>query len=303
MVVGSTNNSTKWEVAFNYNGVNYPTTVIYVPENDRATPSVVPVDYVNYGYYYIWSLRQFISLVNTAIATSWSIVAAIAPGAATVPPPFFIYDSVTQLCSVIYPKYFIPGQTANLSGILLNPNLQYFFLGYREFVHRNANYLPTRYEIECFYDKTNSYAFPGASIPTPPTLPDYVICNQEFNAMEYWMSFVNLIFKTTLLPINLEASGFVDISKNSSTSNDFQAILSDFVPDMTLVSSPRSLQIYNDSGTDRWISLNTPNPLKAIDMQLFWQDREQNTHPLFIDIKQFCQIKLLFRKKNPLRQK
>ena len=25
MVVGSTNNSTKWEVAFNYNGVNYPT--------------------------------------------------------------------------------------------------------------------------------------------------------------------------------------------------------------------------------------------------------------------------------------
>ena len=127
LVVGSTNNSTKWEVAFNYNGVNYPTTVIYVPENDRATPSVVPVDYVNYGYYYIWSLRQFISLVNTAIATSWSIVAAIAPGAATVPPPFFIYDSVTQLCSVIYPKYFIPGQTANLSGILLNPNLQYFF--------------------------------------------------------------------------------------------------------------------------------------------------------------------------------
>jgi hypothetical protein len=261
------------------------TTVIYVPDNNNPVPTQNQLTQVITAYYFIYSFDNLITAFNTALTASY--VAAGSPGGAGA--PFIIFNPVTQLLGLVVPVAFITaGATISINSFLAN-----YFEGFRLIFNATTN----TFQFVLRNTGNNGFNLPGQTIAvaTPPT---FLIIQQEYTCMEYWLSLRKIILISTTIPVYKEYVPAYEPTGRQSDVSTSLSILTDFVPNIESASDSRSIAVYNPSAQYRLIDLQGDTPLYNIDLQIQWEDKLGNYYPLFIEPLQQASVKIAFLKRD-----
>lgn len=289
-------NLTPFSVTLRFSGTDFFQNLIYVPDNNQTPP---PPPSQNNGkqsitpYYYIFTYQHFIDITNKALSDAFSALKTAFPLAPQTEAPYFIYNSTTQLISLVVETSYA-GITP--IEIYINANLltfyeaiEVFFLGYNQ-----VNGKDFRFVIK---DNINNTYFKQLPNVAPPATPAYFIFTQEYNTITYWNGFRNIVFIATVLPIQSEYVPQKNNQGSQTGATSTLAILTDFEPLLEFGGETRSIFQFYVQGQYRWVDLLSSQPLKQFSLSIFWQDIDQNLYPLTIPINESATIKLLFERK------
>ena len=123
---------------------------------------------------------------------------------------------------------------------------------------------------------------------------------QEFPSLGLWGDLQSLIFTTMNIPVKAEYLPNLT-TQGQTSSNNTQAILTDFEPDKSgSTASPIAENYYQyyPQGPYRFIDLLGNVPLQTMDVQVFWKDKNQQIHPVRLEPGTVFTLKMLFQKKN-----
>lgn len=325
-------NLTPYIVCLSYNGNDYPVNIIYYPLNNELAPTTaIPEQQVNNGYYYVYSYDHMIQMINIAFATSFHQLKAANPGAPPTQPPFVIYDPISQLISLVVQKEYVPqpvGPAATID-VYVNANLlntylesiSAMFYGYnqpngKDFKFQinykyNNGYSAKVGSPSALANSSNPYYVSGTvatalavTTPTqqyiygPANPPDFLIFTQEYSMMQYWNSFKNIVFISGTIAVQGE---YIPQKINQNTSSQgavsFRPILTDFQPELDSPGAGRTIMQYFPQGPYRLVDLVSTQPMNKIDIGIYWQDRDDDLWPVYLNTNQSASIKLLFIRK------
>lgn len=271
-------------------GVNFPVNLIYVPNNNNPAPNQVgSLTQVITPYYYVYSYQNLIDSFNTALSTAY--VNAGNPGGAGA--PFIVYDSVTQLISIVVPVAFITAGATIFWNRQTNNYLNAFhtfFLGLNDPQGRE-------FDLLALNDGINGFDVPGQTIAvaTPPTFLKII---QQYNTINYWTSLRKIVITTGTIPIRSEFIPVTTQNRNlGSDINSSLGIITDFVPALELAGQSRSISYYYPEAQYRLVDLVSDQELKKIDLSLYWEDKNGNLYPITISPFQQASVKIGFFKK------
>ncbi len=261
-------------------GVLFPQKVIYNPPNNITPPTSFGGTFTNaqatLTYYDIFSFLNFINMFNTALQAS--VTASGLP----VTAPFYIWNPVTQLFSLVVAQNFI---TANL-GI---------------FVDRYAlNYVNS---FQFFFDSTSAaqnFLFFHILTPTPfgsPVGGPYIYV-EDYISVSLWYDLRKLIIKTTTIAVTPENVPTQNPSLNSTSGLvSYSPILTDFVIAFDNSTQAQTVAVYNPSAQYRLVDMTSNSPLNKINLSVFYLDKFGNEFQVYIGPTQQISIKLGFFKK------
>lgn len=293
-------NNTIMVINIFFGGIFYTSNVLYEPTllnfpvvlQNQSVQVVTP-------YYYIFTYQKLINMFNNTLSVLWiaSGLAALFPG---ILAPYYIFDPVTTLISIIVPKCFtkitapaieIPKLSQNIPATNYMNNFLLLFNGVdqpngNDLTYDFSGILPAPYAPEVNYPPPE-FTYP---VPFTPATTNYYKFTQDYPSIPYWSSVRRLIL-TSNIPINPE-------SITSNTENATLNILSDFIIDTSLPGASRSIAYYNPNPQYRLIDLNSDTPLQKLNIRIFWQDDQGNIYPLGLTVLQQASLKLLFVRKS-----
>jgi hypothetical protein len=298
-------NLTPFIVCLSYNGNDYPVNLIYFALNNFQAPTTaIPEQQINNGYYYVYSYDHMVQMINIAFADSFNQLKTANPGAPPTQPPFVIYDANEQLLSLVVQKeYYYDGMTPTVdiyaNANLLNTYLESisaFFYGYNQ-----TNGKDFKFTIDAKYNNgytsgTNNKYYTPADVPS--TLPDYLIYVQEYSMIQYWNSFKNIVFISGTIAVQGEyIPQKLNFPTTSQGSVSFRPILTDFQPDLETPGAGRTIMQYFPQGPYRLVDIVSTQPMNKIDISVFWQDKDDDLWPVYLNTNQSVSVKLLFIRK------
>lgn len=280
-------------------GANFVQNVIYVPQNSFPVPEQNDVRQVITPYYYIYSYDQMISMINTALTAAF-----LAAFGTTVEAPYFVYNPVTQLFSLIVTAAFnAPGGPQVICNYLLFQFLDNFDVTVVPSFNNTVNDL-FAFVVNGIVNESFGYVpfgqNPPAPIPFPGmTPPNNFKITQGSRSVQTWSPIRKILFSTTTIPINPENTPPVNINQNNTGVSNSQSILTDFTPQIENAGDSRTTAFYNPSGIGnfRLVDLISDSPIYKIDIKVFWQDIDNNIYNLLIPAFQQANIKLGFIRK------
>lgn len=255
--------------------------LIYVPNNASGSRNV-------------YSIQQFVNIINTALATGFADFNAAFPGLVTT-APYMTFDSTTQLFSLIAEANY----AINNVNVYFNSNLFLFFDNFEAYYNGTNLSNGSDYQI-IIKNNGNNYL---SAIPLPPYGPQLTPAGykmtQEYSNTYLLMSFRSLVVTSSKLPLRSE---FYPVSSTNTDmggqySNTQLAILTDFEPGFESVGDVRSYMHYQPN-LYRWIDLIGTGEVKNADINVFWVDNRQVLHPLLLPPGEYFSIKILFSKKD-----
>lgn len=255
--------------------------LIYVPNNSTGSRS-------------IYSIQQFVDIINTALFTGFTDFNTSTPGLVTT-APYMVFDTTTQLFSLIAEANY----AINNVNIYFNSNLFLFFDNIEAFFNGSNLANGTDYQI-LIKNNGNNYL---PAIPLPPLGPQLTPVgykmSQEYSNTYLLMSFRSLVITSSLLPLRSE---YYPLSSSSSTagsqwSQSQLSILTDFEPGFESVRDVRSYMHYQPT-LYRWIDIVGDNTIKQADINVYWVDNNQVLHPMFLPPGEYFSIKILFSRKD-----
>ena len=220
-------------IGINYNGVNNSQNIIYTPINDtihNQPPIQNQSIQVITPYYYSYSYQLLITCINTALRAAY-----VASGLIILFPnimvPYFSYDSVTQLISLIIPRFFFTQVAPATSIPILYMNsalidyLEAFpaiFYGYNNLFGRDFDFYfqPISQLDDKGYTPFGTVYFnpgPGNII----NQPQYYEIKQEYSSLVFWNSLTKIIISSNNIPIRSEYVPTPNNQQNSNVSSTY----------------------------------------------------------------------------------
>lgn len=286
-------NLTPLTIGITSGGVDFPQSVIYIPDNSYTAPlQDIPLSQVITPYYYVYTYQCLIDSINNAIKLAY--VAAGSPGGGTI-PPFIFFESDDQTINLIVSDSFIAsGATIFCNEFIINyvDAIQAVFKGYNQYNGKDFVFVTKAYP-----GGTNIY-----TVPLDPTHVYYIFKN-EYNVMVYWNSLSKIVVATNSMPVQREDVPAYNNNGSQSDVNNFYPILSDFVPQLDSTGDGRSIVYYNPTSQYRLVNMLKEGPLYNIDLRLLWQDKSGNLYPIYISFSQQASVKLAFVKKSLYKPK
>lgn len=291
---GQTNpNLTPYSVTLTYSGSDYQTYLVYTQRNFTVP---VPGDPTNgreqSEYYWIYSYQQILNMFNTALSTSFTALKAAYPAAPMTESPYFIYDPETTLISLI--AQYTWSSTVGAEVYINHETLKW--IDGIQMILRDFNNVDGKdFEIAIEDIQNNAYAKPGSTIPTLPTPPAYLEIKQEFPNPSNWTAIDTVIFETISIPVRQE-----DIFSNESIegAKNYRSIITDFAPSVQRSGDSRTEYVYNTSGFRRLMILDAGTPLKRIDFNVSFSDKDGLIWPIKLYYGQILTVKFAFIKKS-----
>lgn len=268
-------------------GIQYPENVVYAPANNLPVP--VPggsspffgySDSIN-PYYFIYSVQQFINMINAALT------AAVTASGIGVTAPFYIYDPITQLISLIVtPLFRNSGAT-----IFMNAQLKNYLNSFAFTTQNDVNTGPFIY----FHDlSTTPYNSP---IGGPY---QYM---EEAVSIALWYD-IRKIQVISALPIVTEASPLsVPQLQNLNGSSNNLPILSEFAVGYETLNDINEITIYNPTAQYRLIDMNPQVPITRINLSFQWCTKSGQNLPIYIAPMQTITAKMGFFNKDIYKKK
>jgi len=304
VVIGQANiNKLIYTFTIRYNGIaSLPINVTYVSQNTVTSlplPPLVSQD-TSGSYYFIYNVDSFLQMCNTAIATAFASI--VTPVGSL--PPYFQYDPITQLISLVAQQAYYDQNPATgpLLPIYLESNSDAQLLLTRGINSIYNGYFATnafRYKI---YNNKNNYYNPSNLVVSSPPL--YLITTNDFSLFDLWTPLSAIVLTSGTIPTRDEniqppnVTGNVNQNVGSSTITS-QKIITDFEPDFYQIMQSRGIIQYGVTGNGnmRFIKLESSSPLNTIDLQFNWLDDIGILRPLYL-FSGISSIKLVFVPKN-----
>jgi hypothetical protein len=263
--------NSRFSVTMTYGGSTVQTFLVY----GFADNTLGNTDVFSYG--------QFLLILNTALTTCYNALKVLQPGIPNASAPYMIYNSSSFLMTLVAPTSYdiyanLPSPP-NSALLYFNNNLTQFFqsLLYIYNTVPAANGEDSQVVITNLRNNTSG--------------GNYLMV-EEFSCLENWNDFLSLVFISNLMPVNKES---IPSSSGSGLTNA-NSIFIEFTPSIALGPEARGTLQYN-ANLYQIINMTTDQPLRTVDMQVFWKDRNQTLNPLRLAPGGSVQIKLGFRKK------
>lgn len=282
-------NLSTYSVTMEFGGIFYQVYLIFDPRDFTipAPTTAIPLQKIS-EYYYIFEYQHMIDMMNTALATAYGMIPGPPAGSAI---PYFIFDPVTQLISFICTKAGYDLNQPNPISVYLNSPLYQLVQGIAVLDFGSSAANGASFQIYVTDTGNNSYTPPNQAVVYPQL---YYQIQQQFFALDNWNVFQNLVFTTSSIPIVKEYVQSSNVNNSAQT-----PIITDFNPYLSDRSgSFRSILSYFPQGPYRLIDMISGDPLKKVDIQVFWQDKSNNLYPVYISTGQEVNIKILFVNKN-----
>jgi hypothetical protein len=181
---GANNNVNKLgdSITLSYGGVDTQVFLEWLPEINTPAPTNTPsqanpqqnANLINNPYYYVKSYQHYLDLINMALAAAYygTAFAGSPPKVASAKAPYMIYDSATQLMSLIADKSFDP-ITAGAPTIQIYMNTLLYELFNDSFnVYQNGYTAANGKNIQILVENTGNNLIQSSvttpSIPAPP---------------------------------------------------------------------------------------------------------------------------------------
>lgn len=328
-------NYTPFNVTLQYGGINYTTQLLFIPENSSSNPQPPTINSqdLSSSYYYVYSYQTLVNMINTALQTSFNALVSANPGLTpTIQAPYFIFNRSTSNFSLVVQNIInplVPGtnvyltqfnssnipltavsQTIGTINIFLNSRIYAYFDSIDSYKYFTDNILS---DLIIVRDLKNNYYYPQLNAANTATTqvpvnytnsnliyttgPEYFIITQQYDMIGAWNSLSGIVFFTSSIPVQYEYLPASAIQSTNNASATFRPILTDFTPNLEQIGSVRTRLIYYPSGPYRLIDLGSNDPLRRIDLQIFWTDQYQNIYPLYVNCNQTDTVKLMFIKK------
>lgn len=266
-------------ITLSYSGNDYKEFVIYQPRDLSVTPTT-PYSV----YYYVYEYHHMLDMINVALSTAFTALKAANPGAPPTQAPYFTYDASTQLLSLFAQQSYAG---ANTISIYINTRMTKFLNAF-ENIYYSANSI-TGKDIQLLVkDNKNN---------TPASPASYYQMQQEFKMFYLWDSVSKITFTSSIIPARKEYIP-AGTTQYSTGVNATRPIITDFVPSRELAGDIRSNLIYNPTGPYRLIDMLGNTPLNKFDLQIWWEDHEQNLYPFYIIPGSCATVKILFVKRS-----
>lgn len=301
-------NNTAYSVSLEYNGFTSGETFVqFVSGNPNVY--VQPISINNRDadtssiYYWIYNFQDFIDMVNTTLETAFTALNIISGGLPLgSEAPYFEFDPVTQLISLIAQRQFYDAAILNPINIFMNYKLFVYFDALEVLYLGNGSniYLQNGKDIQFIIkDLKNNWYNPSFLVPVFP--PDYFKMTQNFPNLVSWNVFKSLQITSNMIPIREEYSpALKDISGGSNTES--QVFLKDFEPILNNGGDSRGILYFVLDGPYQLINLTSTTPLTKLDITVYWIDRFGRKFLLQCPYNQILSMKVVFIKKSSYKE-
>lgn len=293
---------TQQTATFSPSGVR---TVYFTPENGYiTTPKYQPTQTELYSnpFFYIYSVENFLKMVNKALEECFVWAQGEFTGLTDAVSPRIVWNNNTNKLNIIVSKEFVEGITSNTFYISMNTPLYNLFDTFPSFCNTYSTTITTSNNF--VFNLYDNYGVQSFSDPNPSGEPIVLYTfSQQASSVTSWCPVENLLFTTSLIPINSEFSGIPQylgpyIGGNNSAQN-LTAVLTDFtIPLETGTEYSRTLLYYIPTAEYRLIDLLGDQPLNNLNIQVFWKDKIGLLHPCTLKLGQTANIKILLRKRD-----
>jgi hypothetical protein len=265
-----------YSVTLSYNGNDYQTYLQWVPNN---------TDPLQFGYIYSWS--EIVTTVNNAFETAFTnLLAGEGPVALTA--PFINYEQAVQLFSIYAnTASYYPVNPLGVK-VYMNTALFQWFSSWDSFADLDAvngkNYL-INIKNRNYVNQVTLNAI------------NYSRMQQDFVTLQNFNIFSNILFKSSLLPINTESeASAVNGSIYGNGDPNFVSVVTDFSPTLSDSNISNRSYVQYIPQVRRWYNLTSNEILQKLDIVIYWQEIDGTEHQLFLTPNTFLSIKLLFQK-------
>lgn len=280
---GQTNaNLSNLLIGIQVGGNNYDQYVVYNSPNNLTPPAVSPpftsfsFTQASSPYYFLYSIQQLLTMINTALNAAF--VAAGSPGGGAA--PYYIYDSKSQLFSLIVTSAFL-GASAK---IYMNGALQTYFISFPFTTQNDPNKGPNLF----FHDLSN--------LPYGQSSP--YMFTEEFVSVNMWLDARRILVTTNSIPISTEsAPNATPLTFNPAGLDTALPIISDYILSFNNVADISSLITYIPSAQYRLADLLSSGQLNRINLHFYWVSETGIQQPLLISPGTSITVKIGFFKK------
>jgi hypothetical protein len=259
----------------------------------------------------VYTYSSFIVDINNAIALCYEDLRVLQPslplafsGTGNVWfPPIITFDSSTQLFSFAIPYDVTVGPTtfSYITNTALTPNPIKIYMNTQLFqFFRSWNYNFFGYNNNSGIDYQiifNNQTLTSQTISTPNYGNLGLFLAQDYAALWAWLDIQSIVITTSSIPITPEFVPNIVGQNRGQTSS--KVILTDFIPQVDNQLLSNFFFQYN-AITRRLMNLQSTQPMYRVDIQLFWQDKDQNLYPIYIPPGGHMTMKLMFIKKTSL---
>lgn len=251
---------------------------IFVPDNLQAQPDVGIVGsslQSTNPYYYIYSFWSVCKMFNTALATAHADLIAKTGGfPAGSNPPYFYYDNLNE--QIVFSCDNTFGVSGNKINVYFNNETLPLMTGFDILRVDSNNPLgqDNVLVIENNYNNFNAGVYTIRPIYFDPSYYSPVGTLQLNTSI--------LINQETVQPVN---GSFITRAYNPGNThqlNPTSAILTDFIPDFTQISSLNSVYIYNKVDDYRYANIISQGALTSFHISLVWTDKAGREVPLLL---------------------
>jgi hypothetical protein len=274
------------------NNVYYPQNLIWTPELNEVPPvvQVGSLAQIVSSYHFMYNIVTMINMYNTALALA--VTAYNLGSGNNLSIPIFVFNPVTSLVSLIAKLSDWNTTNPQSVGIYVN-TVGYNFLDSIPVQSYKSNQIGGTIDLvfKIYYDGLNGYP----SNIAYPANPTYISMSMNYPTMYLWASLRKIIITSSSLPLNYEQTPTIN-NLNPDNYNSIN-IVADFIPQNDITGATRQIAFYSTSGQYRLIDLLSSSYLNKIQLEIFWQDVNQNLYPLYISQNQEATLKLIFTRK------
>lgn len=269
-------------------------TYAQVPNGPSSNSNGMQTDSI---YYYSYSFEHLITLFNNALTTAMTQLKALVPGGSlnSVDPPFITWNHELETASIYAEAAHFNIENTTHTKIYFNRPSYALFSSFSAF--RNDINSPN----ENIYQLMMSNKFGDALVQNSLLLSNKVLIklDQEVKTISNISPVSSIVFTTSTIPlVRNELSAPVVYNNGtllpSNFNNNFGMIITDFC---TLDNAYKPTILYQPSAEYRRLDLTGNQPLRDIDIQVWWKNKSGVLSPLLLWSGGSCSVKLVFEKK------
>lgn len=250
-----------------------------------------------------YNYQDFLDDVNTAFTDSFNDLKFLFPGCVCTQPPSLFYNPNTQKISMYLESGYTDG-TVNGANIYMNQILYNLFQAFSVdyFQSPQANGKDVRFRILASNTTAITNAIPRLGYPTyisTLAVANLMQLEQSFSSISNFTSIKKIVIMSGQLPTVPEyLPNNTSLSQSSNVSSNNKPIISDFVVTSLPPELWRTGISYLPTAEYRMISLVGNQNINKIDIQVAFVDNNDTFYPLFLDVNQTFDVKMLFRRKH-----
>ncbi len=258
----------KWSITLSYDGLDVTEFLQYIPTS-------FPV----FGSRDIWNYQEFLDSTNQALQTAYTALKTAKPGAPPTEAPFFTYDAPSQLITLNAEQTYDTTSGTPTIEFYMNQPLFVLFSAFENFNVQSLGDPQKSHRMTIKNNYNNTTTIGGKP---------YYSTKQSYSTLFLFNDLVSIVFETDTIPVNPE--------KQPAQTNVTQRIITDFEP-LSSINDRTAFQYY-PQGPLRYYDLKSDYPMKSIDIKVYWKDKDNVQHPVYVPADDTLSVKLLFRKKS-----